>query len=221
MQQFVDFIYHQGQSVILPALIGLVRWRKLQAIDRPIILLCVFLVLNELVRRQMAIGGYRGYMTYNIGILVTGLLFLWQFVLWGIFKNNKWLIAALTATYCTVWSFDHFFLNSIHEFTHIFRVIMSCSLVVMSVAHLNNLIIEERAALYSNGRFIITVAILISYLYKIIVDTFFSPNLSPRFQEIMADANKIMVIGMYLLFLIGILCLPKRQTFFIPFSSPQ
>jgi len=211
-----EVFFYRGLFVIIPAIIGLVRWQKIRAIDRPIILAFFFLFINELTRSEFAKRGYEGYGTYNIGVILLAFIFLWQFYNWGIFREKKWIAFLLGGIYILTWAIDNFVIDDFHKLTRYYRVLMNASLVVMSIAHLNKLIIEERKDLYKNGRFIITTAILIYYLYKIILDIFFLRSLSNEILRTLGNLNMSFVFGEYVFFLIGIICLPKKKTFFMP-----
>lgn len=201
---------------MFPAIIGLLRWSNLRPSDKPIVAVCLFFVVNELVKTLVYENGYIGYATYNVGALITSMLYLWLFVSWGIFASSKKVAGFVAASFVAVWLFDHFLFTNIHKFSFVFRLYLAISLIVMSLMHLNNLIATEKKSLLTNGRFIITSVILVYNVYRIIVDTFNRAGFSNEFLKDVSDAHRFILIGLYLFYLIGILCLPKKKAFFMP-----
>ena len=205
-------------SISIAAIIGWVRFRKINPAYYPFIY-CVWLAfLNEILSFIFAQTIRDNSVNNNLYALAESLLIVWQFRNWGIFKNKKSLYNTVLALFTAGWLTDHFILNNLTTFTYHYRIAYSFITVLFSVNMINTLIVRERKSLLKNPAFLICTAYVINFTYYVMNMTLYL-----YLSEISWDfLNKLTGIMPYanllsnLLFALAVLWIPARQRFTLP-----
>jgi hypothetical protein len=210
--------YLLSQTILLPGLVGLFRWSKIDAGFRPFVIICLTISLNETVRFILINTGRYDLTSYNIFLIITALLYVWMFERWGLFRNHPQRLYVIIGLLALFWIGEHFMVNGyqLHIRTPYIRMLFSMLQVFMAVSVVNGLIVSEKRSLLTNSRFLICAAIIIYYTYRILVDAFSLQGLSRPFLENMADFNRYLVQVMNLLFLIAAIWIPRKKSFILP-----
>jgi hypothetical protein len=205
--------------IAVPAIIGLVNYKKMNPSYRPFIWVCVAVSTNEIVKYFLIQMGNYDYVSYNIALPIICFLYLWLFYSWGLFKGKENRLKILAALLLAIWIADHFILNGyrLPERTNYFRIAYSLTLVLLSVNTINRLILTEKQNLLLNSCFLICIALAIYYTYRIIIDAFKLNHMSNQFFHDLENINRSLNTGLNLIFVLAALWIPKKKNFTIQF----
>ena len=153
------------------------------------------------------------FVSYNIVIILVCGLYLLLFKSWGLFAGKKYLPAILFGVLFAIWIADHFLINGyrLNVRTAYFRVCYSLTLVILSVSSINRLIISEKKSLLANSRFLICIALVIYFTYRIIVDAFSLKGMSQNFLLQLGDFSRYLLVGLNLIFALAALWIPAKK----------
>jgi hypothetical protein len=207
-----------SQTILLAGLVGVFKWPKISSDFRPFVLVCLTISCNEIIRFLLISQQRYDYVSYNLFILLTALLYIWMFFSWGLFRKPKWLLPLTAGLVTAWWVAEHFLIQGyqMEVRTPYFRMLFSLLQVVMSVVFVNGLIVSEKGSLIRNPKFLICAALIIYYTYRILVDAFGFQGLSKTFLANMGNFNRYLVQLMNLLFLIAALWIPRKKSFILP-----
>ena len=204
----------QSYSIGPAALIGLVRFKKINKSYRPFIILCCVAFLNELLSTFAAYQYGCNAINANIYVGVEAMLFIWLFKNRGVFRGNKWFISSIVFLSVT-WIFDNIIWHSLKEFNSLFRIGYSFCLIILAIELLNKLIVQTRINLSREPWFFICAGILIFYSYKATIEVFylFKLNFSNDFYNNCHFILEIVNLFVNLLYAWAVLWMPQRQKF--------
>ena len=206
-------------SIAIAAIIGWIRFKKMNPTYYPFVI-CIWIgFLNEIISYFVIRSGHSNAINNNIYVLVEAILFTLQFKRWGLFQYNKWLFPLLIVLFIITWLAQNFYLSRISFFRSEFRILYSFALVLMSISQLNKILSREKKSLLKNSIFLICIGFILYYTYKIIVEAFwvYGLNNSRDFRNnvylIMAYINLIS----NLIYAMAILWTPAKHRFSLPF----
>jgi hypothetical protein len=210
---------------LVPFLIGLFRWKKMDPVFHPFIIVLGSAFLVEIFRGFQLMDYYNKWnlgigislIGYNLYVLVISILFAKFFHNIGQLRLFPKMFHLLIAIFILLWVFDHFILpgNDIHYPTKVFRLFYSFVLCILSIQHINTLLIQERGLLLKNSSFLICLGILIFFIPYIITEGIFLflGKSSPSFLQSVYNMRKITIILMNLIFLLAVLWIPQKKRF--------
>jgi hypothetical protein len=171
-------IWFVALSILLPLIAGLVRFRRIGKSYQPFFTLLVTGVVTELV------NGYVVYVTHtsnavvsNTYILVEWILILWQFRVWGFLQARKNVYYAVLAISCSIWITENLVLHHLGGFSPYFRFLYSFFIVLLSVNKINFMITHDNRNLLRHPGFLICIAFIIYFIYKIIYEWAYQSSL--------------------------------------------
>lgn len=164
-------IFILSQSIFFPFIAGLVSARRIGRVYRPFFLLIAAGVTTELISTYLIKIRHMSNAPYsNIYVLVEWLLICWQFHVWGAFRNKRPAYLILLITPVLIWVLENLLLGGITDFPPYFRVSYSCLIVLLSVNKINFMITHENRNLSANSQFLICIAFIIFFIYKILYE---------------------------------------------------
>src|SRR5436305_402363 len=102
--------------ILIPAVIGLIRFRNIDSAYRPFIY-CIWIGLtNEVISYILVKGRHSNVINNNIYGLIEFLLFTYQFKLWGLFRKRNILFTCIISALCLAWIFENFIISQITQF---------------------------------------------------------------------------------------------------------
>jgi hypothetical protein len=213
LQYLINYLF--GASVVLPMLAGLAKWNKMEPAYKPVIIAFVGLFFNETLRYILInLGvGLRSIASYNYFVLALMWLYTWQFARWQVLSKNTHLILGGALT--VLWVADYFLIDG-WEIDHSrfwFRIGFALTMVVLSIQCINSLIVQHRQSLLLNARFLFCLGFLMYYTYRIFNDAFTLRGFSHEFLKQINDLNRYLVVLQYLVFLIAVVCIPRKKNF--------
>jgi hypothetical protein len=172
------FIWFVALSILLPLIAGLVRFRRIGKSYQPFFMLVVAGVVTELI------NGYVVYVTHNSNAIVSNtyillewILILWQFRVWGFLSARNNVYYAVLAVTCSIWITENLVLGHLGEFSPYFRFLYSFFIVLLSVNKINFMITHDNRNLLGHPGFLICIAFIIYFIYKIIYEWAYQSSL--------------------------------------------
>jgi hypothetical protein len=208
--------YLISMTIVFAAVTGILKWNKIRKEDRPIIIGWWIIVVNETVRFILLCNNNKTLIPYNTYVLPLMWVYVWQFQQWKVLTTKlAWLIIA---TLTMLWVAVYFVVDGYNwgGRQNIYKLCLSLTLVILSVASLNVQIITEKKSLIKSHRFLICLGITIYYTYRVFVDVFFLKKLSPEFLISIGNLNRYLIQVYYLLLLLAAIWIPRRKNFIHP-----
>lgn len=177
MRTIVAFLL--SQSILLPIITGLIRFRRLDGSYRPFFLLLLIGFFTEVVG-YIIITGYGGsnLIIVNIYILIEWILIAWQFHIWGFLRQKKRLFYGLLVLTALCWAVENLIFHRITGMVVYFRLLYFFFIVLLSINKINFMITHENRNLFRNPRFLICIGFIIYFLYMIVYMWAFSISFS-------------------------------------------
>lgn len=217
-----DFVVFGSLSITLATVIGSIRLRKIHSSYRPFIVMIFAYFLNEILNNILVFNNRSNAINTNLLNLLEGIIWLWQFNRWGVFRNKKHYFLSIIPL-IAVWIFENIVLNKLFTFSSTYSIILSFTLVILSINIINRQIVEEQNKLLTNAKFIICAGNIIFSTYRIIVECFYLFKLGEN-NTFLANIYTILVVVnvfVNLLFALATLWIPTRQRFSLQHSSLQ
>lgn len=206
---------------MIPAIIGLVRYRQMDRRYHPFVWICCFTVCNELFKFYLNLQNITSTASYNIAVIAVCYLYLYLFWGWGLLRQPRGLVYCLAAILLAVWVADHFLIggNRIHARTNLFRVCFAVTIVTTSIENLSRLVTLEKHSLARNAQFLICLSLTLYYTFRIVTDVFMPlGSFSRSFQFNMATTQRIFLQSLYFTFALAALWIPRKKKFTMLFS---
>ena len=206
-----------NHSILIPAIIGGIRFRSIAHAYYPFIFLMWLGLLNETLSLILIYTIRSNAVNSNIYVLIEYLVVLVQFYTWNnSFIKRYYFFAGLGLI---VWIADNFLIHAINDNNSIFRIFYSFIIVFFSIDQINKLIINERKSLIKNAVFLICSTFFIYYSCKAFVEVFnaFDLGLSNGFNRHVFMVLYFANVLSNIVYAIAILCIPTKQEFTMPY----
>lgn len=206
--------------VAIPAMIGAVRFKKILPSFRPFIIFIWLGLLSEIISTLLpAIAGSNA-VNSNIYVLVEGLILLVCFYFWS-FRSRRTLTlyGIIAVIFILLWIFDNLILNDLTRFNSIYRIAYSFVIVLMAVDQMNKVLMEERGIMVRNAIFIICLAFIYFYIYRMVFEVFYIYDfkMTPEFYNNLFFILVVMNLICNLIYAAATLCIPTKQRFTLPY----
>jgi hypothetical protein len=214
MTSFLIFLV--SQSILIPFIAGLVRWRRIAEGYQPFFILIVVAVITEAINGYVIkILHHSNAIPSNIYALTECILLAWQFHVWGLLQTRKTLFYGLLIAFFLVWVYEDLVLGNITGFPPYFRFLYSFLTVLVSVNKINFMITHDNRNLLRRPDFLICIGLIIFFIYKIIYEWAYQASL---FGQSSITTNIIMLFGYInagtnIIFAVAFLLIPTRQRF--------
>jgi hypothetical protein len=200
-------------SVGIAALLGVVRYQKVDRAFFPFILLLWVGLLNEILATWFIRIFNTNAVNNNIYVLVESLLILWLFKNLSLFRKQKNLIYLIGSSFVILWVIDNFIISDIYRFSSYFRIVYSFVIVLMSIHMVNRLIVEARGWLLTNPVFLIMFGFIIFFTYKTLVEIFWVYGLNAS-RDFRLEVYRIMAyinLAVNITYAIAVLWIPRKR----------
>lgn len=198
-------------SIGLPAIIGLIRFKRIDFRFVPFILLMWVGLLNELLNWIVLAQGYSNAINSNIYYLIDSLLLLLFFQQNELIKGRT--LKIIGVVFVATWIIELFFFRSIHVFSSYFILIYSSTMVIMSIDMINKVFFSGSFTGKSGPLFLICTGLILFYTCATLIEIFWIWGLNGtsifRMQvyRIMAYIN----LTTNLIYAIALLWIPRKQ----------
>ncbi|TAD81629.1 MAG: hypothetical protein EAY75_17470 [Bacteroidetes bacterium] len=203
-------------TIVIPAIIGLVRYRQMDRRYHPFVWICCFTVCSELFKFYLNLQNITSTASYNIALMVVSCLYLYLFWGWGLLRRPRGFVYGFAAILLVVWVADHFLIGGIriHARTNLFRVCFALTIVTMSIENLSRLVTLEKQNLARNAQFLICLSLTLYYTFRILIDVFMPlGSFSRSFQFNLATTQRIFLQLLYFTFALATLWIPTKKKF--------
>ena len=206
-----DFYFLFSLSIAIAAIIGLVRFNKIETAYRPFVVYVFISLANEIISYFLP-EQPKKYMLIDLNLftLVEYCMLLLQFYYWKIFQQIQWVLYSLLAGFMLLWILENFFLSQITVYNFALILTHSFVMVLLSINVINRLAVHESGPLYRNAKFIICIGLIIFFIYNIIVNTLFlnaeSKPLALKIFNIRVYVNTLTNV----LFAFGVYFIPEK-----------
>ena len=205
-------------SIAFVAIIGLVRFKKIDSAYYPF-LICQWIgLVNEIISIILVEHGHSNALNSNIYILTEALLFIWLFKKWGVFKSLRNLFPLIIIVLCLFWITENFIIYKIIYFSSYFRIFYSFIIVLLSIHTINGLISTERKNILKNATFLLCTAFVIYFTFKVLIEAFWLSGLnkSAVFRSRVYDILIYINLFCNLIYALAALWMPPKQRFSLP-----
>jgi len=210
------YLFLLSESILFPLIAGLVRLRRIRKSSyQPFFILVLTGVLAEIVSAIMIqrIGG--NAIANNVYFLFEWLLIAWQFQAWGLLRSRKSLFYILAAAPCLVWVIENLVFGQIVLFSPYFQVFYCFLIVLFSVNTINFMITHDYRRLFGNTTFLVCIAFIIYFVYRIIFNWAYQTSLKGATQTTSLIITMMSYINALtnVIFAIALLQIPRPQKF--------
>ena len=221
MDRYVRF--YLSLSIIFAVIIGIVRYRKINASYYPFIYNVFLVLLIEVIALILMKSGNPKAFTsmLNIFSLIDFALFTWLFHNWGLFNRRKDVFIAILVIFTIAWAALTPFLNGLTHPNFYFRILYSFALIFFSVNTFNKVVVHERGNIFRNPKFLICLGIIIFYTFFVMVCvtnvSVVRQSVTKLFRAHLQEINVYSNLLVNLLYAVAILWIPRKQNFTTPF----
>lgn len=202
-------------SILFPLLTGLIRYRNIPVSYRPLIYALGIGLVNEVVCYTLFYSSSNALPT-NIYFLCEAMLLTWQFHAWKNTLKQKWAFLLLEGILLASWTIENIVLGRIYDFSPVFQVGYSLILILLSVNQLNWLIVNERGVITRNAVFLICVAIIVFFSYKVLAEIFYYYAPEKIIKNNIFGIESYLNVGYNILLATAISCIPPKRIFILP-----
>ncbi len=209
-------------SIIVSIIISLVRFRKIDKLYYPFIILLFLGFVSELVAiTTLSIFGTNA-LSSNIYSLFEALVIVWQFRKWHLLKNFK-LYVFLQCIIPGMWISELIYWNNINIYLSVFTTMYAFIIVLLSIQMINHLITTISVDLLKNSIFLICAGFVIFFTFNIVVEVFWIFNIDESliFGSYVYVILSIINFLINLVYALAVLWIPPKQNFILPSSSPR
>jgi hypothetical protein len=206
--------FYFSLSILFPAIAALIRFRNSDTSYRPFLIYIFISLLNELLVGLYLVDFPKNITTLNWQIfnLVEWIILLIQFYYWGRFKKYQSVFYIILLLSLGGWVFENFIYSNIYAFNPVFLIFYSFVLVLLCINTINYTFAQHTQLLNKNGLFIICSAMIIFFIYTIVVFTFLAMDTRYDKQLIQRIFNIRVYINALtnILYAVGIYYIPVR-----------
>jgi hypothetical protein len=204
-----------SQLVIIPLLIGLIRFNKTVASYQPFLLLLALAFLSEIISFIcISVLETSNAVPLNLYGFAESIVILYQFYVWGFLKRQFALFSTLLIGLAAIWTAENIVFARIESFSPWFRVTYAFIAVLLSINEINYLIVKDNQTLIRNPRFLICLGFIVIFIYQIIYEasmfigstTLLSLRIIFMFNYINAFVN--------LIYAIAVLFIPVKSSYY-------
>lgn len=166
--------YLVSQIVMIPLVIGLIRFNRTVSSYQPFLLLLALAFISESISFIcIEVLSTSNAIPFNLYGLAECMVVLYQFYVWGFLKRKRLLYIILVAGLTVTWITENLILSRIEDFSPVFRVTYAFIAVLLSINEINYLIVQDNKSLLRNSRFLICLGFIIIFIYQIIYEASF------------------------------------------------
>jgi hypothetical protein len=205
-------------SIGIAAIIGVVRFKKINPAYYPFIYLVWIAFATEIVSYFLIYSGHYNAIPYNVYVLLESQFLVWQFRRWGLFRNGRWLFFGLLITMAVAWFAEAFFIHGIYHTISYFRILHCFLVVIMSIIIVSEIITREPAPILKNSTFLICMGFIIYFTFRLFVGIFtlWGQSANKEFRMNIGMIPVYLNVFTNLIYALAVLWMPRRLRFTMP-----
>jgi hypothetical protein len=205
-------------SIVLPVIIGALRFKRILKSYRPFILLVSVALGNEIISDIFIKLIRNDAVNNNIYTLAEYLIIIVLFMQLDE-ANHKTKYYGLVAFGIIAWTVDNILLHAITDTSSYFRIIYGLVIVFLSVSKLNEVLFNEVRHTFKNAMLVICISLILEFTYQAVFEIFIVLKLPYS----IAFYKKLFYILIYvnfftnLLYALAMLWAPTKRQFTLPY----
>ena len=202
-------------SIAIPALLGLVRFNKVDRAFIPFLILLWVGLSNEIINTIVISSGNSNAINSNIYILAESFLIVLFFKNLNLFGHSRRVLYFIVSALLILWISEIFIISSIRRFSSYFTITTSFVYVLMSISMINRLIVGEIKTLIRNPVFLICIGVVMFFTYALLVEIFWFYGLNSS-REFRIQVYRIMTyinLAVNLIYTLAVLWIPKKREY--------
>jgi hypothetical protein len=205
-------------SIIIPFVIGCIKFKRMDMTYLPFILLIAFGFANEVLSLILLKLHYSNNTNNNIFIFLQAIFITWQFEKWRLFDRSKQAYWALLIFFTVFWLAENLYIRFGIAINSLFNITSSAAVAFMSIMMVNRLVIKEHGRLVKNPAFLICFSWLFYFSYNVLTESFMLYGIS----ENLEFAIRMSTISLYINLITNLaygfatLWIPTKPRFILP-----
>lgn len=202
-------------SIAIAGIIGCVRFKKIDPAYYSFLFFVWLGLVNEIVSFILISVIHSNVVNSNIYVLLESMLLVWFFRTQALSEKPKKIFNWLFVIFILGWTFENFFMSSIHQFNSYFTVIYCFTTVLMSINLVNRLISNEKKLILRNPAFLICVCFILFFTCKALIEIFwiYGLNASKEFRIQVYDIMTFVNLIVNLIFALAVLWMPRKREY--------
>ena len=198
--------------LVLTSLLAIFRFRQIESRYHPFILLIWLGTVAEILFLIHESLGKKSTPNTNIYVLLESILILWLFRRWNFFGRRPSLHFILGGFFALIWIIEILLISPM-QYCSYFIIITSLVIVLMSVSHMNKIIISEKGNLLKNPEFIIATGFVLFFTFALLVEIFwvYGLNASKSFRTNVYSILTYVNLTVNIIYTVAILWMRRKQ----------
>jgi hypothetical protein len=207
--------FYLSLSVLVPALLGLTRYRNVETSYRIFIIFLWMGFLAEIANRILIGSIMNNAVSWNIYNCLEFIILMLLFREWKLWKSKEQYFYPFLILSILMWVIEVLIIGGIRQFSPYFAIFYCFVIVMAAITHLNKLITTEKKDILKSPQFIICIGLTIFFTYRIFVEVSLMPvfSISKDFFHHVFDIQVYVNLLVNLIYAIAILCLPRKKTY--------
>lgn len=158
--------------VVFPALICLIKYRRMQRNYRPFAVFAIGALLTELISFYLGWKFRTNTAFLNFYSLFESLILVYQFHRWGLLAKKKHLFLTVMVIMVALWGLDNFVLNRISENNKYYLIAYCFLLVMLSIGEINQDMMQGEKISDDSSRLIICIGFIVIFTFTFVREAF-------------------------------------------------
>jgi hypothetical protein len=174
MVSIINFVI--SQSIWIPIIIGLVRFKIIKSEYLPFFWLLVVGLITEFISFLLIRYASHGHsygsnaVPTNLFVLAEWLLLAYQFHIWGFLKKRKRFYYLLISLPVFIWIVENIIFGKIDVFSPYFRILYAFLITLAGITEINYRITHDNKNLFRSPKFIICIGLILFFVYQILYE---------------------------------------------------
>lgn len=201
--------------IIIPAIIGFVRFTKIDRGFIPFFFLVFLDLLTEINFEILSRTLGTNSISNNFYFLVSFYIILWQFIRWGFFELKNWWMIFISILMLTTWIVENLIISSLLNFNSYCVVINAGFILILSIQALSKISFLFKKEATKKLIFLILSIWVLKYTQLIITETswIFLQNLSFEFNVSLGILGMFVNAMTNLAYLLIAIWIPKKRKY--------
>jgi hypothetical protein len=209
--------FYLSLSIGIAAIIGIVRFRRVDPSYYPFIFLTIAALLIEIAHRVLMETGNPKLFIFllNTFSYTDFFLFSWLFHNWGLFNRKRTTFITIAGIFFIIWVATNVIFTGFVKLNLYFFILYSFALIFFSVSTFNRMVVHERTSIYRNPKFWICLGVIIFYSFFVVwASTGISfHKTSDEFRRGLQAINVYSNLLVNLLYAVAVIWIPRKKNF--------
>jgi len=204
--------------IIVPAMVGWIRYKAIDQAYRPFIYLLSIGFINEVISLYCIMRYGTNAPNYNIFMLLEMQLILWQLKNWDRRKKNKLFYNSVAVAFLLLWLGEGVWRGSLSRFFSVFIITHSIGIALLSLFIIGKSFFYFPKRILKDTVFLVCFGFVIFYIFMAVLEVFWifgyahNPNLMWWVTVTLSGIN----FFTNFLYCFSVLCIPKSRQFIFP-----